>query len=438
MLFPCALRAQQAETVDAQVARLIGQLNIDNRDAFFAAEDALIKIGAPAVKQLIAKLKDKHARASRDPVEHNYVTYSEDILVEIGVPAVKPLLAELQDADPADRSYAERVLGRIKDPQTLHPLLVRLLQDIKLSCGQVDEQGRPDYELSAGFALMDFGAPAIPSLLALLTHRDKHVRQASAFLLARMGIPALPSLIACLHNSNPAVRAAAVPVLIPALADRSASDPEIPEELSKAAMNSMIALLADPEVNVRDTASNSLAAIGEPAVEPLVATLKSAHAKLRARVAKTLGRMAALAGIERLDGGSDKKDVFAEETLNSLAREPLFAATQDDDNDVRLAAATALVEMKVWPVSELIHAMHDTDKEYRETAEKVLLHAAAALGEIHAYHAVPALIHALHDTDSEVSATAEKALVKISRMNFGQDDAKWQAWLQKQPVNSRW
>lgn len=86
-------------------------------------------------------------------------------------------------------------------------------------------------------------------------------------------------------------------------------------------VQALIGSLADTDLEVRVYAANALAAIGPPAVDPLIAVLMSANRDVRSSSAYALGQMGAEA---------------------APAAAPLIKLLRDIDTDVRRQAAQAI------------------------------------------------------------------------------------------------
>ena len=110
-----------------------------------AADEALVKIGAPAVEPLIAALKGENKdvrqaaaailgrlgwQPGRDEAAGWYWMVKGDWhnCVALGSPAVKPLIAALKDESFSVRRAAAEALGKIGDPRAVEPL-IDALQD---------------------------------------------------------------------------------------------------------------------------------------------------------------------------------------------------------------------------------------------------------------------------------------------------------------------
>jgi HEAT repeat protein len=134
--------------------------------------------------------------------------------------------------------------------------------------------------------------------------------------------------------------------------------------------------------HLRSHAKNALLAIGTPAVDHLISTLRSSSPSLRKVAAELLGII------------KDGKAV-----------NPLIHTLGDEDREVRMEAIGAVSSLKdVRAVEGLIGALQDGDSHVRRLA-------AIALGEIRDSRAVRPLIATLGDLD--VVGEATEALGKI-------------------------
>jgi hypothetical protein len=92
--------------------------------------------------------------------------------------------------------------------------------------------------------------------------------------------------------------------------------------------------------------------------------------------------------------------------IGTPAVDPLIAALNDSDMNVRKAAGKALIEIGTPAVEPLIAVLVHSDWEVRRSAVE-------ALGQIGDARAVEPLIAALKDRKEDVCKTAGKALVEI-------------------------
>jgi len=169
-------------------------------------------------------------------------------------------------------------------------------------------------------------------------------------------------------------------------------DPQIQYEVAEAlgnlgdetAVGSLInALKRDEFSGVRWKAAEALSKIGNPAVEPLIATLQYPDDDVRWKAAIALGEIG-----------------------NPDAVEPLILLLSDDDRFVRSRAAHALSMIGDPAIPPLIETLKKGDTSVRWGA-------ALALGKIKNPLAVEQLILALADQEAMVRAEAAAALASI-------------------------
>jgi HEAT repeat protein len=140
-----------------------------------AAADALGKIAdAGAVEPLIVAVSDHRPEVQRAAVS---------ALGKLGVDrAVQLLIAALASADyQATREAAAEALGKIGDATAIRPLIAVLCdQDRNYS-------DRSALSVLAGIALGNFGAAAVPVVVAALADTDARVRRHAADVLGEIG-----------------------------------------------------------------------------------------------------------------------------------------------------------------------------------------------------------------------------------------------------------
>ncbi|MFL5537721.1 MAG: HEAT repeat domain-containing protein [Longimicrobiaceae bacterium] len=177
------------------------------------------------------------------------------------------------------------------------------------------------------------------------------------------------------------------------------------------------ALRTDQDANVRNTAAWALGQIEDRAAVPalLEAMAGDRSVEVRRTAAWALGQIedpAAVDGLVRAmrDADADVRHtaIWALGQLESPRAVPgLIGALRDDDVEVRRQAAWALGQIESKEaVPALVAAMRDADREVRSTA-------IWALGQIEAPEAVPGLSTALHDGDADVRKQAVWALGQI-------------------------
>ncbi|MCP4157841.1 MAG: HEAT repeat domain-containing protein [bacterium] len=106
-------------THSRSVLGLINELGSENVSLKVDAHEGLLKIGEPAVSSLVYAIKHKNRR-----VAHG----AESVLFHIGNPAVEPLIKVLNDTDIESRIRVVTLLGKLKTPKAVVPLLNLLNQ----------------------------------------------------------------------------------------------------------------------------------------------------------------------------------------------------------------------------------------------------------------------------------------------------------------------
>src|SRR5581483_1354021 len=182
--------------------------------------DALVSLGEPAIKPLVACLADKDVQVRRDTadvlgqlhyqpagidekVAFLILRRSWDDLVKLGSPAVGPLIDCLQDEDADQRQGAARALGELNDKRAVEPLIVRLQDDIL------------DVRRSVVGALGALGDKrAVKPLIEVFKSNDVSVEAAAAEALGALGdSQAVGPLVEGLTDANAGVRQAAAQAL---------------------------------------------------------------------------------------------------------------------------------------------------------------------------------------------------------------------------------
>lgn len=202
------------------------------------------------------------ASLGRQPVE---------ISIRIGKPAVKPLIADLKDNDPLVRSNAVKALGAIEDPRAVKPLITVLNdKDPLIQRQAVKALGRIN------------DLRAVEPLIGVLEDREKkpYVRMSAAEALGSMGdAKAVEPLVAALNDPYWEVRGYAAEAL-GRIGDQSAVEP-------------LITALKDQDATVRGNAADGLAKIKDPrAIEALSVALTDKSKTVRKKAARALSVIA--------------------------------------------------------------------------------------------------------------------------------------------------
>lgn len=239
------------------------------------------------------------------------------------------LAGRLHDPDPATRGVAAWGLGKLGDRAALDPL-VTALRDRDVHVREM-----------AVLALGDLRDPrAVPALAALATDPEHGVRSVITVALREIGGDAAAGALARLLGADPdphtRVMAATALTRFDGRGRRTALESALTDTVpdvrataagalaaigSRASVPALLAALArEPDLDARDALIHALGASKDPAaVDGLVAALADSVPELRESAAHMLG----LLGDER-------------------AVEALFAATRDPDHQVRLTAVWAL------------------------------------------------------------------------------------------------
>ena len=267
-----AIRAA-GELGDAFIEPLIQALDDEHWIVRRGAGETLAKIGLPAVPPLIEMLGNDDESVRREitracaaigePATDSLIRAlsrdnplvrqgAAEILGEMQVKAaVAPLIETLKDREPAVRREAASALRMLGSADATDPL-VGLLGD---ESGYV--------RIAAAEALCSLGDRAIDPLVKALAHERPEIRQRAGLALASIGMPAVEPLIAALRHEDPLIRQGSAIVL-----GRIADPRSIP---------GLIVILGDKERRVRQEGVRALAALGYPAITPLVAAFREGN-----------------------------------------------------------------------------------------------------------------------------------------------------------------
>jgi len=162
--------------------------------------------------------------------------------------------------------------------------------------------------------------------------------------------------------------------------------------------------------------TEALIAMGELAVDPLIAALRDDDKEVGQFAAHALGRIGDARAVEPLIAALEDEEVkgVAAWALgwipDSRAVEPLIALLREEDARVRRVALETLGKIgDTRAVQPLIAALEDEDEQVRWTA-------VSALGEMKDSRAVEALITVLEGEQSQRRWSAAEALGKIGKL----------------------
>lgn len=182
----------------------------DNGDLDQQAAEALGNLGPQALEPLLAALRDKNLNG-----------YAGIGLVKMGAPAVDPLVAMLTDGDQGIREQAAELLGEIKDPRAVEPLIVTLKDNAPPPKGPVelDINGIPIAHPTEGDGLRENSARALGEirdpradgpLIDALKDTDWRVHELAARSLGEIDDPqAANFLLTAMQEHNLEIIAAA-------------------------------------------------------------------------------------------------------------------------------------------------------------------------------------------------------------------------------------
>jgi HEAT repeat protein len=216
---------------------------------------------------------------------------------------VQEWIAELKDEDPRIRQTAAEILGRLKDPRAIGPLILALVDE----ASEVREAAFEALKNFLFWEKSDAARSLVPKLIEALRDENPWARFIAAWSLGEIKDPrAVEPLIATLKDKDFRVRWNAAKAL------GEIGDPK--------AVKPLIAALKDENSGVRSNAAWSLGEIQDPkAVEPLITTLKDENSDVRGAATAALGWI------------EDPKAV-----------KPLIAALKDENSGVRSNAAWSL------------------------------------------------------------------------------------------------
>ncbi len=312
--------------------------------------------------------------------------------------AVEHLLSSLDDNSIWVRRASVVALGQVGNVRAVPPLMERLLR-------APDSEWPEEIHDVIAKALGDIGEPAIKVLVEALEDTDAWVSAAAARALGRIGDPqAITPLILLMKQENKWVRSAATQ----ALAQISDS-------------RAVRAALSNDEAPHAFWKLMALKEIDESTIQQLTAMLDDDDEQIRARAAEVLGQL----GDKRLDAGAlitsfqsgAQSDLSRlEHTWDEMQQDDLdddeFQQVLDealervqDDTQQQLEQDEPELEISA-NVKPLVIALQDS-------APKVRLAAAEALGKIGDESIIPVLNKALNDANSRVRAAAARSLGEI-------------------------
>ncbi len=317
-------------------------------------------------------------------------------------------IAALKDEDWGIREDAAMALGESRDPRGVSPLIEALRDSDRA------------VKTAATSALTAIGSPAVVDLSYCLQDPDLSVQEAAASILSEIADErVLEPLESALLSQDWVVRMHA------ARAVGRLKNPRSVETL--------VLLLQDKVPAVRDEAIAALVAIGESAVEPLVAALHNQDWRVRLRATEALCVLKSPTAVEPLVRivRHDPDTAVRQEAIRALgyigdktAVDPLLGVIEEPRLQVRVIEALGRIgDRSVLPmlfrlVSELKTSDYEDrtpaceDNRYEEDLARVE-EAIRAIARIHDEEAIPLLITALQST--LIRNEASDALVQFGQ-----------------------
>jgi HEAT repeat protein len=274
---------------------------------------------------------------------------------------VPGLIKALAHKDPEIRAAAAKILGELR-AETAAVSLVACLRDRELNVWR-----------EAADALVKIGKPAVEPLAGLIIEKSVHPLSFHSVKLAldevqRVAIDTLRKI----GNEK------AVERLIFALKDSQDTVCEaIADALGKIGsektVKPLIVAFKESLPDCYEPFANALVKIGQPAVNGLVAALKDENSDFRRRAAETLDKIGLPADPSvHAWHAVAKQDWHGVDALEAQAADPLIAALEDKDPEVRKNVRRSLVKVGQAAVAPLVLALHHHSPAVRFSAVQLL------------------------------------------------------------------
>lgn len=336
------------------VPALISALSAVEQDVRLTARDSLVTLGEPGVDLLIEAMANANAFTR---------LHSAEALGEIGDDrAAEVLLEHINDDHRQVRLAATYAVGKVGDPGAIAELITKLDDDDRemreaaaVSLGQLDaHQALPQLVLALEDpieAVREQAAAALgridpddrdilTDIVARSRATDQGTRSAAVLALGLIGDP----------RTAEAVAARLDPRAEPSIRVRRRAAAALASISSSASIDALIDAFGDQDWRVNYAAQEALAAIGEPAVQPL---------------------------INLLDSADPLQALYARKALSAMDPPPvdaLIEAGRSSGAQVRLAAVLALSKLSAENAAlDALQAMtDDRDRRVREAAQRAV------------------------------------------------------------------
>lgn len=394
-----ALRNAAPESLQGAAGSVIPALAAALTDpewqVYYAARDAMAKIGAPAVPSLVNALNNPNTRVGH---------MAETALTRIGAPAVPQLVQALVGGTPQVRNWASIALGEIAEP-SIAPLekiignpstpaparaaaatalggtgMPAALQPLQKAAGAAES----DVRIAALRALVKLGSPdGTKYLVAGLSDPVVSVRDVAMNLLKNWRMDPVEKLLKEVEASGTpdAKRRAAIASVFA----QSSVTNQLLQEVTTAApqqAGAAVAAAAGPQpllveaavdaacpANVRSDAIIALGYIGDQqAITQLQSLLKPGD-PMALPAAKAIAMVAVRQAEAIKENVTDK--------MGATGKMLIGLVKDASKPDLQLAAATALSSMQDLPVDELINSLSTADDATKIWSAAIL----AAIGK---------------------------------------------------------
>ena len=421
-------------------SRMIGLLADKDRDVRRAASEALKKIGTSAIPELVKILADSSKDIRDAAFEILERIDPEWVYTESAVNEIKRLVKLLTDKSKEIRDAAFEALERI-DPEWTRS--ESALNEIRRLEKMLDDMG--ESRILAVEALGRIGAAAenaVPRLITMLG--DKNAVGTVVESLGKIGTgakQAIPHLIPILADTNPYIRKSAAESL-------EKIDIKWRESESVRLMIPKFMAALTKQGSGYDSPEDALAAVGSPAVHPLVKALADSNKGLIEIAARTLKRidskwpqtegakeavphLAAALGHSEWYVRHSAAEVLGKIGPGAIKAVPFLVKGLADKNKVVRATVKAALDkitvqnappakpaapVQESPESKLPPALAPHVKNLSDADDALRRNAAEELGKMgrKAADAVPYLIDVLADDNVRVRDAAAAALEKIN------------------------
>lgn len=410
------------------IGSLIGLLSDNNEGVQEAAADALVKIDGEEVIQRILPLLKSEAASLRNLVieilqslgeksidallsllkdeDHDVRKFACDMMGNIGsCRAVSHLLAGLNDPNKNVASSAAEALGNIGDKKAVEFLIKSLKSKMWLSCPAAEALGKIG------------DSRAVEPLIRLILNCSEENNLTLFFAVKALGdigeVEGGEFLVSFLESAQGAI----VTYIIEALEQISLTSGEnfLLRADPRKIIPLLLASLKDEDLEARRKAIITLGQIkSSQAIEPLINLLLDSEEEIREAAAQAMVNIDSV-HLKDLQRGLTRKEPEIKARLarilgeigNPQSSEVLIPLLDDEEEEVRIETAYALARTGNSMAEEsLLKVLKDEVGHVRSAA-------ANALGELKAKKAIPLLIEALSDPYPDVRKSVALALGKM-------------------------